>query len=86
MGGFKEQAYRLLDAVRAPAKRLYWYCVRDMSYDCPCIEMTEDGGRIDYREYHLGLTTSQGRRKPAWYLLYELLRRASVPCVSIAAI
>ena len=84
-GCFREQTFRLFDAVCAPAKRLYWYCVRDMSYDFPCIEMAEDGGRIDYREYHLGLTTSNGRRKPAWHLLYQLLQKESISAVSIAA-
>lgn len=72
--GFEEQANRVLDAIRAPAERLYWYSVRDMSYDCPCIEMTEDGGRIDYREYHLGLSTWNGQRKFSWHLLHQLLR------------
>jgi CDP-paratose 2-epimerase len=72
-GGFTEQSLRLSDAIRAPVDRLYWYCVRDMPYNYACIEMTEDGGRIDYREYHLGLTTVSGKRKLAWHTLSRLL-------------
>lgn len=83
-GGFQDQKHRLFDAVRAPAERLYWYCVRDLPYSCPCIEMTEDGGRIDFREYHLGLSTSNGVRKAAWHFLYQLLRKESLACSSMA--
>ena len=31
--------------------------------------MTEDGGRIDHREYHLGLVRRDGSPKPAFDLL-----------------
>lgn len=72
--GFDEQTKRLYDAVRAPVERLYWYCVRDMARDRACIEMTEDCGRIDYREYNLGLTTASGKRKSAWNALQGILR------------
>jgi CDP-paratose 2-epimerase len=72
-GGFVEQSRRLSDAICAPVERLYWYCVRDLSNDYACIEMTEDGGRIDYREYHLGLTTVSGERKLAWHTLRRVL-------------
>ena len=71
--GYSEQSKRLFHAMSAPVARLYWYCVRDLSYRHACIEMTEDGGRIDHREYHLGLTTVAGRRKPAWQLLSRLM-------------
>ena len=72
-GGFIEQSIRLSEALRAPTERLYWYCARDLSYDYACIEMTEDGGRIDHREYHLGLTAVNGQRKPAWWTLRAAL-------------
>jgi CDP-paratose 2-epimerase len=74
VGGFIEQSERLLNALLAPAERLYWYCVRDLSYNYACIEMTEDGGRIDHREYHLGLSTVNGGRKTAWWTLQRALR------------
>jgi CDP-paratose 2-epimerase len=72
-GGFSEQSERLLEAAEASAGRVYWYCVRDLSYDYPCIEMTEDRGRLDHREYHLGLTTADGKRKLAWHTFREFL-------------
>jgi CDP-paratose 2-epimerase len=72
-GGFSEQSERLREAAEASAGRVYWYCVRDMSYDYPCIEMTEDRGRLDHREYHLGLTTADGKRKLAWHTFREFL-------------
>ncbi len=72
--GFQEQAERLRQAVAAPAERTYWYCLHDLDARFPCIEMTEDGGRIDPREYHLGLTTAQGRRKQSFATLARLLR------------
>ena len=72
-GGFSEQSERLHKAAQASAERVYWYCARDLSYDYACIEMTEDGGRLDHREYHLGLTTINGERKLAWHTLRKLL-------------
>ena len=76
-GGFIEQSQRLAEAMNAPTERLYWYCVRDLSPDCPCIEMSEDGGRIDYREYHFGLSTVHGQRKLAWWTLRKALKEES---------
>jgi CDP-paratose 2-epimerase len=73
-GGFIQQTQRLSEAVAAPVERIYWYCVRDMSYDYPCIEMSEDGGRIDHREYHFGLSTVRGQRKLAWWTLKRALQ------------
>jgi CDP-paratose 2-epimerase len=80
--GHEQQCKWLFNAIFAPAERLYWYCVRDMSYRHPCIEMTEDGGRIDHREYHLGLTTAAGKRKPAWQLLWRLMHDGLEEAVS----
>lgn len=72
-GGFIEQSQRLSEAMQAPVERMYWYCVRDMSYDYPCIEMSEDDGRMDHREYHFGLSTVRGERKLAWWTLRRAL-------------
>jgi CDP-paratose 2-epimerase len=69
-----EQTCRLIDALCAPIERVYWYCVRDIPYHYPCIEMTEDGGRVDHREYHLGLTAANGKRKPAWFALRKMMQ------------
>ncbi|MBV9873103.1 MAG: hypothetical protein JO025_00115 [Verrucomicrobia bacterium] len=91
LGGFIEQSQRLSEALLAPAERLYWYCVRDLSYEYACIEMTEDGGRIDHREYHLGLSTVNGQRKLAWWTLQRALSdnapqasRVNLPSSSLA--
>jgi hypothetical protein len=40
--------------------------------------MTEDAGRIDHREYHLGLTAINGQRKPAWWTLRAALAGEAV--------
>ena len=76
-GGYIEQSQRFSEAMRAPVERLYWYCVRDMPYSDPCIEVGEDGGRIDHREYHFGLKTIRGERKLAWWALRRALDEES---------
>jgi len=63
---------RLRQAAQAPVERLYWYSLIDLDPRRPCIEMTEDG-RCDENEYHMGLVTHQGQRKPAFYELQRLL-------------
>ena len=63
-------------ATRIVAPRVYWYSLIDLAPDRAAIEMTEDGGRVDPREYHLGLVRHDGRRKPAFGVLRRLLEKA----------
>ena len=61
---------RMLDrAAAAPAERTYWYCALDLPPDREAIE----GFHVDENEYHLGLVTASGRRKPAYDHLRTLL-------------
>ncbi|HEY1583401.1 MAG TPA: family 1 glycosylhydrolase [Chthoniobacterales bacterium] len=73
-GQFEEQCAMLQQAIAINAERVYWYSLIDLDPTRAAIEMTEDGGRIDHREYHLGLVTYDGRRKPAFDLLRQLGR------------
>ena len=73
-GGFEAQCDLLERATAINAPRVYWYSLIDLDPARAAIEMTEDGGRIDHREYHLGLVTHDGRRKPAFVLLQRLAR------------
>lgn len=73
-GRYAVQSMRLRDALAAPVDRLYWYSAIDLASDRPCIEMTEDGGRIDHNEYHMGLITHRGQPKPAYENLREWLQ------------
>lgn len=71
---FHEQTQRLSDALNAPAERMYWYCAHDLAPERACIEMTEDGGRVDHNEYHLGLVTDDGWEKPACRFVAQWVR------------
>lgn len=59
-----EQLRSLLQAMEAPAERMYWYAVQDLHPD----HGTVDGFHTDEREYHLGLKDYNGRPK----LLYRV--------------
>lgn len=72
--GFETQAEMLTRATQIAAPRVYWYSLIDLDPARAAIEMTEDGGRIDYREYHLGLVRHDGTRKPAFAFLKQLLQ------------
>jgi CDP-paratose 2-epimerase len=65
------QTRALEDASRASAERLYWYSLIDLDPEREAIE----GFHVDENEYHLGLCTYGGHRKPAWYTMRELMRR-----------
>ncbi len=69
-GGYVEQVARLRAALLAPAERLYWYSAIDLAPHEPAIEMTE-GNWFDAHEYHLGLESWDGWRKPAWHALHR---------------
>lgn len=66
------QCERLRKAAAAPAERVYWYSLVDLDPRRAAIE----GFHVDENEYHLGLMTYDGARKPAWWTLKELLEPA----------
>ena len=60
----------MLDAaVAAPVARLYWYSAIDLDPTRAAIE----GFHVDENEYHMGLVTYRGEKKPAFFRLQELL-------------
>lgn len=63
------QRRMLAEAAEAPADRVYWYSLVDLDPARPAIE----GFHVDENEYHLGLVTWDGRRKPAFDTLLERL-------------
>jgi CDP-paratose 2-epimerase len=65
---YRLQAQKLGEALEAPAERVYWYSLIDLHPDRDALE----GFHIDENEYHLGLVTADGVRKPA----YDRLKRA----------
>jgi CDP-paratose 2-epimerase len=71
--GHEEQAARLATALTAPAERVYWYSLVDLHPDRDAIE----GFHVDEHEYHLGLVTFDGRRKPAFDRWKELVAPAA---------
>jgi CDP-paratose 2-epimerase len=60
-------------AARAPAERLYWYSLIDLD---PAREAIE-GFHVDENEYHMGLVTFAGERKPAFHRLRDLLSESA---------
>lgn len=65
----EQQADRLRRAAAAPVPRVYWYSLIDLDPEREAIE----GFHVDENEYHLGLVTYDGVRKPAWYEMRSLL-------------
>lgn len=63
------QVAMLEAAAEAPAERVYWYSLIDLD---PAREAIE-GFHVDENEYHLGLVTHEGARKPAYERFKELL-------------
>lgn len=63
------QRERLEKAAAAPAERMYWYSLIDLDPRRDAIE----GFHVDENEYHLGLVTFDGRKKPAWWTFRDLL-------------
>lgn len=76
-GNFEEQCTMLGRALRIVAPRVYWYSLIDLDPARAAIEETEDGGRIDRREYHLGLVKHTGKRKNAFAQLRCRTREAA---------
>ena len=55
----RKQLVTFLDAIDAPAERVYWYSLDDLDPELP----TVDGFHSDEREYHFGLNCADGREK-----------------------
>lgn len=68
-GRFELQTEMLQLAASAPVERVYWYSLIDLDPERPAIE----GFHVDENEYHLGLVTFDGRKKPAWDLFRDLI-------------
>lgn len=64
------QTQMLQQAAAAPAERVYWYSMVDLEPSREAIE----GFHVDENEYHLGLVQWDGKKKPAYQQLKELLR------------
>lgn len=62
-----QQLQVFLDALDAPAERMYWYGM----YDLPNERSSILGFHLDEREYHCGLKTDTGREKLLFRLLCE---------------
>ena len=63
------QVHRLNKAVGAPVPRVYWYSLIDLSAERDAIE----GFHVDENEYHMGLVTSDGRKKPSFARFKQLI-------------
>lgn len=72
-GRFDLQSLMLRRAAVAPVERVYWYSLIDLDPGRPAIE----GFHVDENEYHLGLVTHDGKRKPAYEIFGELLERTA---------
>jgi CDP-paratose 2-epimerase len=75
---YRLQAELLHQAARAPAERVYWRGLLDQD---PARNATW-GFHADENEYHLGLVSWQGDRKPAWGIMKHLLAGASTRLVT----
>lgn len=70
VGRHNLQVVMLERAIAAPVERLYWYSLIDLAPDRAAIE----GFHVDENEYHMGLVTYDGEKKPAYHWLKEYLR------------
>lgn len=64
------QSQMLTQAAAAPCERVYWYSLIDLAPQRTAIE----GFHVDENEYHMGLVTHDGDRKPAYARMKRLLR------------
>lgn len=64
------QVMMLEQAAAAPVERLYWYSAIDLAPHRSAVE----GFHVDENEYHLGLVTYEGEKKPAYERFKQLLR------------
>lgn len=69
------QVEMLNRASTAPAERVYWYSLVDLHPEREAIE----GFHVDENEYHMGLVTHDGARKPAYHRMKALVRERGAP-------
>jgi len=74
---WRNHVSRFVDALDAPADRIYWYALQDLADDVKI----QEGHRFDERHYHLGLYDKRGRPKP----LARLLTTGGADAVRAAA-
>ncbi len=70
------QVQAFVEAIAAPAVRVYWYSAHDLHPDLP----HQDGFHVDERHYHFGLTHADGTPK----LLFRLAASAGLESVQDA--
>lgn len=68
-GRHELQVTMLKQAITAQVERLYWYSAIDLAPHRAAIE----GFHVDENEYHMGLVTYEGEKKPAYYRFQELM-------------
>lgn len=74
-GRYRLQAELLRQAAQAPAERVYWHGLLDLD---PARDAVM-GYHVDENEYHLGLVSWEGGRKPAWGIMKHLLADERAP-------
>ena len=77
-GRYRLQAELLRRAAQAPAERVYWHSLIDLD---PARDAAE-GFHVDENEYHLGLVSWDGDRKPAWGIMKHLLAEERPPLMA----
>ncbi|MEZ4869153.1 MAG: hypothetical protein R3C14_47970 [Caldilineaceae bacterium] len=73
VGRHELQIMMLEKAVAAPVERLYWYSAIDLAPERAAIE----GFHVDENEYHMGLVTYAGEKKPAYHWLKRYINENS---------
>jgi CDP-paratose 2-epimerase len=74
-GRYRLQAELLRQAALVPAERVYWHGMLDLD---PARDAAM-GYHVDENEYHLGLLSWDGGRKPAWGIMKHLLADERAP-------
>ena len=77
---YELQVRMLEEAAAAAADRIYWYSLIDLDPTREAIE----GFHVDENEYHMGLVTSSGTRKPAFDLMKDLMRPVTATGAAVA--
>ncbi|MEZ4617600.1 MAG: family 1 glycosylhydrolase [Caldilineaceae bacterium] len=73
VGRYELQIMMLKQALAAPVARLYWYSAIDLAPEREAIE----GFHVDENEYHMGLVTYKGMKKPAYDWLKAHIKNLS---------
>jgi CDP-paratose 2-epimerase len=77
-GRYRRQAELLRQAAQSPAERVYWHSLIDLD---PARDAAQ-GYHVDENEYHLGLVSWEGDRKPAWGIMKHLLAEEGMPLMA----